>query len=112
MFQRKIDVLFKNLPNGFGMADDILVAGYEADGKDYDDTLQRVLQGCRQVILKLNKGKCCFRCTSVSFLCDIISRHGVKPDSQKLNTHASCKTKKKNSKQVQIKYIVSLKEMH
>ena len=33
MFQRKIDDIFKDIPNVFGIADDILVAGYEADGK-------------------------------------------------------------------------------
>ena len=32
MFQRKIDKIFKDIPNVFGIADDILVAGYEADG--------------------------------------------------------------------------------
>ena len=39
MFQRKIDKIFKELPNVFGIADDILVVGYEADGKDHDETL-------------------------------------------------------------------------
>ena len=48
MFQRKIDEIFKDLPNVFGMADDILVVGYEADGKDHDKTAWRVLQRCRQ----------------------------------------------------------------
>ena len=52
MFQRKI---FKNVPNVFSIADDILVAGYEADRKDHDETVQSMLQRCRQVNLKLNK---------------------------------------------------------
>ena len=66
MFQRKIDEIFKDLPNVFDITDDILVVGYDRDGKDYD-TLQRVLQRCRQVNLKLNKDKCHFRCTQVLF---------------------------------------------
>ena len=37
MFQRKVDEIFKDMPNVFGIADDILVAGYEADGKDHDE---------------------------------------------------------------------------
>ena len=37
MIQRKICKIFKDIPNVFGIADDILVAGYEADGKDYDE---------------------------------------------------------------------------
>ena len=55
MFQRKIDEIFKDFPNVFGTADDILVVGYEADGKDHDETVQKMLQRCRQVNLKLNK---------------------------------------------------------
>ena len=40
MFQRKTDEIFKEWPNVFGIADDILVVGYEADGKDHDKILQ------------------------------------------------------------------------
>ena len=36
----------------------MLVVGYDSDGKDPDDTLQKVLQINRQVNLKLNKDKC------------------------------------------------------
>ena len=84
MFQRKIDEILKKLPNIFGIAGDILVVGYEADGKDHDETLWRVLQICRQVDLKLNKDKCHFRCTSVPSFGQMISWHGVKPDPHKL----------------------------
>ena len=63
MFQRKIDEIFKNLHDVFDIVDDISVVGYASDGKDYDDTLQSVLEICRQVNLKLNKGKHCFKCT-------------------------------------------------
>ena len=57
MFQRKIDETFKDMPNVFGIMDDTLVAGYGADGTDHDETVQRVLQGCRQVNIKLDKDK-------------------------------------------------------
>ena len=40
MLQRKIYEIFKDLPNVFGIADDILVVGYDIGGKDHDDTLQ------------------------------------------------------------------------
>ena len=36
MFQRKIDEIFKDMQNIFDIAYDILVAEYEADGKDHD----------------------------------------------------------------------------
>ena len=47
MFQRKTDKIFNDMPNVFGITNDTLVAGYEADGRDHDETVQRVLQRCR-----------------------------------------------------------------
>ena len=61
MFQRKIDEIFIDMPNVFGITDDILVAGYGADDRDHDETVQRILQRCRQVNLKLNKDKMSFQ---------------------------------------------------
>ena len=83
MFQCKIDEIFKDLPNVFGTADDILVVGHNSDGKDHDETLWQVLQICRHVNLKL-KDKCYFRCMTVPFFGEIISRLGVQPHPQKL----------------------------
>ena len=54
MFQRKTDVIIKDLPSVFCIVDDILVAGYISDRKDHEETVQRVLQTCRQVNLMLN----------------------------------------------------------
>ena len=61
------------MPNVFGIADNTLVVVYEADGRDHDETVQRVLQRCRQVNSKLDKVKCHFRCTSVLFFGGVIS---------------------------------------
>ena len=33
MFQRKVDEIFKDLPNVFGIANSIFVVGYDTDGK-------------------------------------------------------------------------------
>ena len=65
------------MPNVFGITDDILVVGYEGDGSDHEDTVQKVLQRSRKVNLKLNKDKCHFRCTSVPFFGEQILRNGV-----------------------------------
>ena len=64
------------------IADDVLVAGYEAKGRDYDKTIQRVLQRCRQANLKLNTDKCHVRCPSVLFFGEIITWNGVQLDPQ------------------------------
>ena len=43
MFQRKINKLLNDIPNVFGIADDILIAGFDADGRDHDVSLEQVL---------------------------------------------------------------------
>ena len=39
MFQRKIDDIFKDLPGVFGIVDNILVVGYDRDGKGHNETV-------------------------------------------------------------------------
>ena len=72
------------MPTVSAIADNILVAGYYTYGKDHDNTVQRVLQRCREVNLKLKIEKCHFRCMSTPFLREVISRNGVLPDPQKI----------------------------
>ena len=63
--------------------DDILIIGYNEDGEDHNAAVHKVLQQCEEVNLKLNKEKCHFRCTSIPFLGEVISREGFQPDPQK-----------------------------
>ena len=44
MFQSKIDEIFNNMPNVFRIADDIMVIGYNNDGKDHDEAVYNVLK--------------------------------------------------------------------
>ena len=37
MFQQKIDEISNDMANVFSIVDDILVAGYDTNGKDNDD---------------------------------------------------------------------------
>ena len=39
IFQHKINEIYRNLPNVFGIEDDILVVGYDIDGKDHNEIL-------------------------------------------------------------------------
>ena len=84
MFQHKRDEIFSDMPNVFGIVDDILVIGYDDDGVDHDAAVHKVLQWCEEVNLKRNKEKCHFRCTSIPFFGEVISRKGVQPDPQKV----------------------------
>ena len=72
----KFDKSFNYMSNVFGIADDILAIGYEGNGKDHDETGHKVLQRCRELNLKLNEDKCHFRCMSIPFFREVISRNG------------------------------------
>ena len=72
IFQRKIHELLQGLPNVFGIADDILIAGFNKMGRGYNSTFNRVLKICRQVSLKCNKEKCLFRGTGIPSFGEVI----------------------------------------
>ena len=59
MFQKKIHKLFTGMHNVFSIADDILIAGFDKQGKDHNTMLDKVFRIWRQVNLKLNKDKGC-----------------------------------------------------
>ena len=44
MFQKKIDKIFNDMPNVFGIADDIFIIGYDKDGADHDEAVYNVLR--------------------------------------------------------------------
>ena len=52
MSQRKIDELSNNIPNIFGIVDDILITDFDADDRDHNASLKQVLQRLRQTNLK------------------------------------------------------------
>ena len=80
MFQCKIDEIFSDMPNMFGILEDILVIWYKEDGVDHNAAVHMVLWQCEEVNLKLNKEKYHFRCTSIPFFGDVIPREGLQPD--------------------------------
>ena len=55
---KKNQKIFNDVPNVFGIEDDILVIGYNKDGADHDEAVYSVLEWCQDVKLKLNKDKC------------------------------------------------------
>ena len=84
MFQCKIDEIFNDMPNVFGITDDILVIGYDKDRTDHDEAVYKVLWQCKEINIKLNKVKCHFRCTSILFFGEVVLREGIQPDPQKI----------------------------
>ena len=83
MFKHKIDEIFNDMPNVIGIADDILVIGYDENLANHDEAVYNVLRQCQEVILKLNKEKCHFRCMSIPFFGEVVSREAIQPDPQK-----------------------------
>ena len=57
MFQHKIDYIFSDMPNVFGIAYDNLHIGYEENGADHDAAVHNMFWQCEEVNLKLNKEK-------------------------------------------------------
>ena len=51
MFQCKIDKIFSDMPNISGIADDILVIGYDENGVDHDVVVHKVLWRSEEVNL-------------------------------------------------------------
>ena len=47
MVQCKIDNIFNDMPNVFGIADDILVIGNDMYGADHDEAVYKVLKWCQ-----------------------------------------------------------------
>ena len=43
MFQKKKDEVLSGMSNVFGIADDILIAVFDKQWKDHDETLEKVL---------------------------------------------------------------------
>ncbi|KAK2716561.1 hypothetical protein QYM36_006892 [Artemia franciscana] len=74
-FQRQMDEIFKGLEGICILIDDILV--YRKSQEEHDNRLHAVLKRAREKGVRFNREKCTF---------GIISKEGIKPDPEKLNT--------------------------
>jgi len=80
---------FGDLPCVTGIADDIVVYGYNSDFSDHDENLHAVLQCARETGLPFNLHKCKFRCTRIPFFGHIIGAEGLQPDPRKIDSTMS-----------------------
>jgi hypothetical protein len=62
--------------------DDILVWGKTKE--EHDQRLKTVLEKCKEINLTLNKDKCVFGSSEVSYIGHILSCDGIKPDPKKI----------------------------
>ena len=86
VFKSKVDETFGDSAGVTGIADDIVVHGYNSDFSDHDENLPAVLQHARETGLRINLDKCKFRCTRISFFGHIVGAEGLQPDPRKIDS--------------------------
>ena len=81
-FQRRMSELVGDIEGVVCLIDDILVYGRTQE--EHDERLSEVLSNLQEAGLTLNKDKCKFSQTRVSFLGHIVDDCGVRPDPDKI----------------------------
>ena len=81
VYQFKVDKVFQDIAHCEGIADDIVIFGYN---DDHDQTLYAVLDRAREVGMRFNPHKCIFKQDSISCHGVTLSKHGVKPNPRKI----------------------------
>lgn len=84
MFQNKVDETFGDLTGVAGIADDIVVAGFNKDGSDHDSNLHSLMERARSTGIKFNPNKCVIKSTSIPFYGHILSAEGLQADPAKV----------------------------
>ena len=82
VFQRKLDVIFLDVPGVTGIADDMVI--YGRTDLEHDKHLINFLNICRKNTLILNPDKMQFRLPQVSFFGHQWSAKGLSPDPKKI----------------------------
>ena len=82
IFQKKMTEKFEGYEGVLVIFDDILVFAETFD--EHVKRLQRVLERCEEVGIKLNEKKCHFLCKEVKYIGHVITPEGVKPDPEKI----------------------------
>ena len=80
-FQKRMSTILDNLPGVLCLMDDILIFG--KDQKEHDARLTTALERIQAAGVTLNKDKCEFNKTSLTFLGHTIDGKGISPDPQK-----------------------------
>ena len=82
VFQKKFDEVRENLEGCFKIVDDVIISGKSK--QEHDQNLMAFLQHCREKNIRINREKCVFFTTQVSYFGHIFTSEGLKPDPTKL----------------------------
>ena len=75
IFQRKLDEVYKGIPNVTGIADDIIIAG--STQQEHDEAFMTMLEAARKNSVGLNSTKLQLKQKSVSFFGHTITAEGI-----------------------------------
>ena len=81
IFQKVVSDIIADIPHAINSQDDIIIWG--TTQKEHDETLRKVLECIRSSGLKLNKSKCKFSESEVTFLGHKLSSEGLQVDPKK-----------------------------
>ncbi|XP_014665892.1 PREDICTED: uncharacterized protein K02A2.6-like [Priapulus caudatus] len=84
VFQPQIDATFGDIKGITGIADDLIVYGFDESGKEHDDALHAALQRTRESGVKFNKKKIVIRARRIPFFGHILGADGLQPDLAKV----------------------------
>ena len=82
IFQRKLDDIYKNIPNVTGIANDIIVFG--STEEEHDQAFVNMLEATRANNVSLNSAKLQFKQESVDFFSHTLTQDGICPAADKL----------------------------
>ena len=82
IFQRKLDDIYKKIPNVTGIADDIIVFG--STEEEHDQAFVNMLEATRANNVSLNSEKLQFKQQSVNFFGHTLTQDGILPAADKL----------------------------
>ena len=81
IFQRRMSQIVSGLPGVVCLLDDVLVFG--STEKEHNTRLHEVLRRLERAKVTLNKDKCLFKQTSITFLGHVVDAHGISADPRK-----------------------------
>lgn len=90
IFQREMTRVLADIKGVVVLMDDILVFG--SDNESHDEALHCVLQRIRESGIKLNKAKCKYRQSSLTYFGHSLSAEGVQPDLDHVRAIREMKT--------------------
>ncbi|XP_057709985.1 uncharacterized protein K02A2.6-like [Corythoichthys intestinalis] len=83
VYHKTINMIYEHVEGVDTSMDDIIIWG--ATKAQHDERLKAVLKATRNANLKLNKDKCQLGVTELTFVGDILSSDGIRPDPRKVS---------------------------